>query len=83
MRGNIYAVSRGRYLGEFFVFMEEPNKKIYRFLSLPKMKIREIPKHKFHSGVKNKILHLQETLPDDILKVCQAQYDKEKTTTKN
>ena len=83
MHGNIYAISGGRFLGEFFVFMEQKNKRTYSFLSLPKMKIRHIPKDKFDIGIKNKVLQLQEKLPGDILKVVNAQYEKAKKTEKN
>ena len=42
----IYAVNSGDYLGEFFVYMES-NENEYRFLSLPKMQLRKVPKDKF------------------------------------
>lgn len=73
----IYAITGGKYLGELFVFMEE-KEDIYKFLSLPEMKIREVPKDKFDFGLTEKIIDIVKKIPNDIYKVCKAQYDKNK-----
>lgn len=54
----------------------------YKFLSLPDFKVRIVPIDKFVTGIKNKVLQFQEILPDDVLKVCKAQYEKQKKDTK-
>ncbi len=73
-QGAAYGVSAGRYVGEFFILMEQDSKTI-TFLSLPDMKIREITVAQFKTGVDNKIIEFQEVLPDDIKQVCIEQYD--------
>ena len=70
--GNIYAVTSGDYMGEFFVLMEETNE--YIFLSLPDFHIRHVPKEKYKLGVENKILDFQEVLPKDIFNECLNKY---------
>jgi hypothetical protein len=72
---DIFAVTTGDYIGEFFVYTEEQNE-IYMFLSLPKMHIREVPVKVFQSSIKSKILSLVEQLPPDIYTVCIEQYKK-------
>ena len=72
---DIFAVTTGDYIGEFFVYTEEQNG-IYMFLSLPKMHIREVPVGVFQSSIKSKILSLVEQLPADIYTVCIEQYKK-------
>jgi len=75
---DIFAVTTGDYIGEFFVYTEEQNE-VYMFLSLPKMHIREVPKKVFESSIKSKILTLVEQLPFDIYTVCIEQYKKTKS----
>ena len=67
--GCIYAVNGGKYLGEFFVYIEENNTD-YCFLSLPKMESRNVPKDKFDTGINDKIIEPVETLPKNIYKIC-------------
>ena len=74
--GYIYAVSTGKYLGEFFVFIKKAEKDCLGFLSLPKMIVRNIPKDKFMLGLTNKVLEFQEILPADVRDVCIEQYNK-------
>jgi len=71
--GNIYAVTGGDYMGEFFVLVEETNKD-YIFLSLPDFYVRHVPKDKYEFGVQNKILDFREKLPQDIFKDCMNKY---------
>jgi hypothetical protein len=70
---SVYAVTGGKYLGEFFVFMEKTDDSVC-FLSLPKMKVRKIPIDNFLFGVDNKILDKIEKLPRNIYKTCRSQY---------
>ena len=73
--GDVFAITGGRYLGEFFVFIEKTGKN-YQFLSLPLMENRTVPFIKCKSGISDKIMDLVEILPDNIYKVCTAQYRK-------
>ena len=75
--GYLYAVTGGRYLGEFFVYIEKVKGSFY-FLSLPKMEVRQVPYHKCKLGIKDRILDEIEKLPKDIYEVCVTQYRKSK-----
>jgi hypothetical protein len=75
--GDVYAITGGRYLGEFFVFIEKTGKD-YQFLSIPSMETRVVPYIKCKSGVEDKVMDLVEILPADVFKVCTAQYRKNK-----
>jgi hypothetical protein len=81
--GSIYAITGGKYIGEFFIYMENIDREDYSFLSLPDLKIRYVPRSKFESGVKQKILQFQEILPNNILDECKSQYEKQKTDPKS
>ena len=70
-----YAVERGDYVGEFFVYIETKNSEHF-FLSLPKLIIRKVPANSFHIGLKEKIIVFVEKLPDSIYRVCYEQYKK-------
>ena len=80
--GSIYAVTGGKFLGEFFVFIEKTDD-AYNFLSLPEMNVRNVPVEKFSNGVEGKVLQFQEILPINVLEVCKAQYEKQKTNKKS
>lgn len=75
--GDIFAVTTGLYIGEFFVFTETVNDE-HMFLSLPKMLVRTVPKVNYDHAIKNKIISYIERLPKDIFSVCQMQYKKNK-----
>lgn len=75
----IFAVTTGLYIGEFFVFMEE-TKDAYMFLSLPKMLIRSVPKENYHHAIQNKIISFVELLPKEVFDLCQLQYKKNKNS---
>lgn len=75
----LYAVTKGKYLGELLVFIEIKNSN-YAFLALPEMKIREIPTDKFDFGIKNKIVDVVEKLPSYVHRTCVKQYNKNKTS---
>jgi hypothetical protein len=69
----LYAVTGGKYLGELLVFMEKTNES-FSFLTLPDMKIREVPYDKFEFGLTNKIVDIVEKLPSDVYSTCKKQY---------
>ena len=73
--GDVFAVSTGTYLGEFFDFMEQKNS-IQYFLSLPKMINRQIETKNIQHAIDNGILEFQENLPADVKQVCVEQYNK-------
>ena len=75
--GDIYAVTAGDFMGEFFVFMEGTSE--YIFLSLPDFHIRSVPKNKYELGVHSNIIEHQEKLPDDIYKECLDKYNQIKS----
>ena len=76
----LYAVTGGKYLGEFFVYMEKDDKHFY-FLSLPKMYIREVPLDKYQFAIDNKILDKVQNVPRSVWKVCNKQYVESKQST--
>lgn len=73
--GDAYAVSTGKFLGEFFVYIEQKNK-LYCFLSIPKMVNRTIEHDKIEHALKSGILEYQENLPDYVKDMCVKQYKK-------
>ena len=73
----IYGVSRGKYLGEFLVYMKSESDNMH-FLSLPKMVHRVIPVDKFKNGIDTGVLEFQEMLPRKIYDVCEKQYEQSK-----
>lgn len=74
LRGNLYGVCRGVYTGEMLAYIDADEDSI-NFLSLPKMIKRSVPTTSFFSGIKDGIVELIETLPDDVYKVVLAQYE--------
>jgi hypothetical protein len=70
---DVYAVASGEYAGEFLVYMEEIDDN-FRFLSLPDMTVRTVPKHDVYSGIETNILNKVEKLPRDVHFVCCEQY---------
>ncbi len=69
----MYAVVTGTYVGELFAFIDLKGSD-YRFLSLPKMIIREIPEENFEFAMKNNIMEFVEQLPRDVYRVVEAQF---------
>ena len=76
----LYAITGGKYLGELFVFIEKQENN-FNFLSLPDMKIREVPCDKFEFGLTNKIVDVVEKLPLHVFWTCKKQYLKNKTSS--
>ena len=72
-QGQTYAVTGGKHLGEFFIYMEQTETDVI-FLSLPSMDRQLVPIDKFEYGLKNKILDPVEKLPDDIYNLCKEHY---------
>lgn len=72
----IYAIEKGKYIGEFFVFVKTLKTGDYAFLSLPKMSKRIVPVDSFNNGVKDKIMVFVERLPPAIYALCCKQFDK-------
>ena len=72
-RRQAYAVTGGKHLGEFFIYMEQTETDVI-FLSLPSMDKRLVPLDKFEYGLQNKILDPVEQLPDNIYKLCKEHY---------
>lgn len=78
----VYAITGGKYLGELFVFMEKVSNN-FKFLSLPDMKIREVPCDKFEFGLIEKIVDVVEKLPTKVYNICKLQYTKNNTLNSN
>jgi hypothetical protein len=77
VKGNIYAVTAGDYMGEFFVLMD--NNTDYVFLSLPDFHIRTVSEDKLQIGLDKNILDFREKLPVDIFKECIKKYNEIKS----
>lgn len=76
----VYAVTGGVYLGELLVFAKQTDSE-YFFLSLPDMKIRNVPFEKFEFGLKEKIIDVVQKLPRDVYDTCLKQYNKTSLNT--
>lgn len=72
----MYAVNKGDFAGEFFVYIKLDKNYNYEFLSLPKMLSRTVPMNAFQNGVKHNIISFIEKLPKQVFSVCIAQYFK-------
>jgi len=71
----IYAIDKGDYRGEFFVYIKTTDVGDHCFLSLPKMEKRLVPADSFNSGIKNKIITFVQKLPKPIHKICCRQHE--------
>lgn len=72
----MYAVNKGDFAGEFFVYVKLGDSYNYEFLSLPKMLPRVVPAAAFQNGIKHGIISFIEKLPKQVFSVCIAQYFK-------
>ena len=72
--GQMYAVTAGKYLGEFFVYIDRDSVNV-KFLSLPSLEKRHVPRVKFDIGVSTTVLEPIEVVSGDVYKLCKAQYD--------
>jgi hypothetical protein len=73
--GQLYAVTTGTYKGSNLVVIDNDSK-LVNFLDLPDMVPRQIPYYDVINGIRNDILELLETLPQDIMDTCTKQYEK-------
>ena len=74
-QGQLYAVTQGTYKGSNLVVIQSGSNNI-KFLDLPDMITREIPRSEVVDGIDNNILELLELLPADIIEICTKQYEK-------
>lgn len=77
-KGYVYAVTGGTYLGELLVYIDKKDN-ICTFLTLPEMKVRDIPIDKFKFGIKERIVDVVEKLPKYAYRACVLQYNKNTT----
>lgn len=75
----MYACTQGTFIGANLVLLSARGGN-YKFLNMPDMDNIDIPKNDVLQGIETGILELLETLPADIIKVCQAQYEKNTNT---
>ena len=73
--GDIFGVAAGAFVGKFFVYIKHDQQDMH-FITLPDMSIVIMSHDKFNTGVDNKILEYQETLPEEITQYCKEQYEK-------
>ena len=73
--GDTYAVLTGDYAGEMLVYVYT-DVLYHKFLSLPLMENRNIPKEKFVFGMNNHIIEFVERVPKKFYKVIEAQHQK-------
>lgn len=72
--GSVYAVLKGRYVGELFVFVGGCDKQ-YHFISIPVMENRKVPVVKFDLGIDTGIVEFVERLKRNERLMCVAQFD--------
>lgn len=77
-----YGVSNGKYTGEMLTYVETKGE-LHRFLSMPKMVIREIPKESFEFGMTHNIIEFVEQLPRNVFQVVAEQFKISKTDAKD
>ena len=70
-KGSSYAVLRGDYCGEIFVFFRQDEDTLF-FVSLPKMNVRKVNVVKFDIGVRDGILDFINIIPKNIYKVIEC-----------
>jgi hypothetical protein len=73
VKGNVYAVGTGSFVGEMFVFIKE-NQDTYEFISIPKNENRSVPKEKFDIGIKHNILEYVKEIDKDVLVLLEKQF---------
>lgn len=73
-KGDVYAVQRGDYVGQLFNYIKKDGDE-YVFLSIPEMKIQRVPIEKFDFAKEHEIIEYVESLPRNIFKVVERQYE--------
>ena len=71
VKGSSYAILRGDYYGEIFVFFHQEDNTLF-FVSLPKMEVRKVDIIKFDIGLGNKILDFVNIVPSDVYKLVKT-----------
>lgn len=74
IKGHVYAVTTGDYVGEMFIYVESNNNS-HNFISLPKNTNRTVPKDKFEFGIANNIVDPVTKLDNNVFKLMQKQYE--------
>jgi hypothetical protein len=74
--GSSYAVLRGDYYGEIFIFIEEKNEE-FIFVSIPSMKVRKVAIDKFKIGIREKIIEFVKVVPKDAYSLLKAHAKKD------
>lgn len=69
----VYAITGGKYLGEFFLYIDRDDNNYY-FLSMPKMEKRVVTTEKFNYGIVNNIVDPVERVPRNVYELCKEQY---------
>ena len=70
-----YAVHQGDYVGQMFIVCEVTDKEV-GCLAVPDMKNVGVPTEKWGIGRNSDIISYVEKTPEDVFKVCSAQYNK-------
>lgn len=73
--GDIFGVAAGAFVGKFFVYIKSDQQDMH-FILLPDMSVVIMSHERFNTGVDNKVLEYQETLPEEITQYCKEQYEK-------
>lgn len=73
IKGNVYGVGTGSFVGEMFVFIEE-TEDTYEFISIPKNENRTVPKEKFYLGINNKIIEYIKEIDKAVLTLLEKQF---------
>lgn len=76
IKQGMYAVTRGDYMGEFFIFLFEEVKipGMYTIFSLPDKKIKYISEEDITEGFKQGILDFVKKIPKAYYNVCLAEF---------
>jgi hypothetical protein len=81
VKGCIYAVGTGTYVGEMFVFVEKDGDD-YCFISIPKNVNRTVPKDKFLIGINAKIMDYVGQMDFNVFALLEKQFVFNKKTDK-
>ena len=73
--GDIFGVAAGAFVGKFFVYIKDDGADKH-FITLPDMSVVVMTHERFNTGIDNKVLEYQETLPEQITQYCMEQYEK-------
>lgn len=71
----IYVSEKGKFAGEFLIYIKALNSGFFSFLGLPKLIKRDIDPDLFNSCIKSKDIVFVEKLPNSIFNGCVEQYN--------